>query len=100
MDFKLTPDAQMDLREIRRFTQERWGENQSKKYLSDLRDTIRVLVKNSSLGKPRLDVGDNVHSFPHDSHVIYYLTHEEGIIVFGILHKRMIPANHLKDRGI
>ena len=99
-NYRLTPDAQTDLIEIRRFTVQQWGEAQSRKYLSELRATIHLLAQSPSLGKSRTEIGPKVSSFPHASHVIYYLIHEEQVIVFAILHKRMVPMNHLADRTV
>lgn len=98
--YRLTPDAQSDLIEIRRFTLQQWGQAQSQKYLSELRKTIRLLSDTPSLGKSRPEVGANVLSFPHVSHVIYYVVHEQRLVVFGVLHKRMVPVNHLIGREV
>jgi len=98
--YRLTPDAQTDLIEIRRFTVKQWGTAQSQKYLLELRQTLRLLAETPSLGKSRPDVGSNVLSFPHVSHVIYYVVHEQQLIVFGVLHKRMVPLNHLAEREV
>ena len=100
LSYRLTPDAQTDLIEIRRFTVKQWGTAQSQKYLLELRQTIRLLAETPTLGKPRPDVGSNVLSFPHVSHVIYYVVHEQQLIVFGVLHKRMVPLNHLAEREV
>jgi toxin ParE1/3/4 len=99
-NYRLTPDAQSDLIEIRRFTIEQWGRMQSRKYLSELRQTIRVLAETPSMGKSRPDVGSDVWSFPHVSHVVYYVMREQQLVVFGVLHKRMVPTNHLAERGV
>ncbi|ERT14381.1 MULTISPECIES: type II toxin-antitoxin system RelE/ParE family toxin [Photorhabdus] len=96
--YRLTPDAQADLIEIRRFTVQQWGEVQSEKYLSGLQQTFRLLASTPALGRDRPDVGSGVLSFPYVSHVIYYLIHERQPVIFGVLHKRMVPANHLDGR--
>ena len=98
--FRLTPDAQTDLIEIRRFTVEQWGTAQSQKYLLELRQTICLLAETPTLGKSRPDVGSSVLSFPHASHVIYYVANEQQLIVFGVLHKRMVPLHHLAERDV
>ncbi len=100
VNYRLTPDAKSDLIDIHRYTVEQWGKTQSKKYLSELRQTIRLLAETPSLGKSRLDVGEDVLSFPHVSHVIYYMIHERQLVVFGVLHKRMVPVNHLDGREV
>lgn len=96
----MTPDAQSDLIEIRRYTVKQWGVTQSQKYLSELRQTIRLLAGTPSLGKSRPDVGPDILNFPHVSHVIYYVMHEQQLVVFGVLHKRMVPLNHLTKREV
>ena len=99
-NFRLTPDAKSDLIKIRHFTIKQWGNTQSKKYLSALRQTIRLLADTPSLGKPGPEVGLGVLSFPHVSHVIFYMMYNQQLVVFGVLHKRMIPLNHLPEREI
>lgn len=97
--YYLTPDAQSDLIDIRRYTLQQWGAVQSQKYLSALRRTIRLLAVTPSLGMGRSEVGSNVLSFPHASHVIYYVVHEQQVVIFAVLHKRMVPINHLVERA-
>jgi len=99
-NYQLTPDAQADLIEIRRFTTKKWSEAQSKKYLAELRQSIQKLAQSPSLGKFRPDVGTNVLCFAHMSHVIYCIALKQQIVVFGVLHKRMAPLNHLVQRKI
>ncbi|MCF6236839.1 MAG: type II toxin-antitoxin system RelE/ParE family toxin [Gammaproteobacteria bacterium] len=75
------------------------GKDQSQKYLSELRQTIKLLSETPAIGKQRHEVGTDVSSFPHASHVIYYTLHEQQVVVFGVLHKSMIPLTHLEDRS-
>ena len=98
--YRLTPDAQSDLIEVRRFTVKQWSIAQSKKHLFELRQTIQLLASNSSLGKKRLEIGEPVLSFSYGSHVIYYVTDELQLVVFGVLHKRMVPTNQLDGREV
>ena len=97
--YRLTSDAQADLIEIRRYTLNQWGKDQSQKYLSELRQTIQLLSETPTIGKQRHEVGADVFSFPHASHVIYYTLYEQQVVVFAVLHKNMIPLIHLDDRG-
>lgn len=98
--FRLTPDAQADLIEIRRYTLQQWGAEQSQKYLCEIRNTMGLLAETPALGKSRPEVGANVYSFPQGSHIIYYVVHEQQLVVFGVLHKRMAPLAHLNERGL
>lgn len=94
----LTADAQSDLIEIRRYTLVQWGAEQSKKYLSELRQIMSLLSATPMMGTQRSELGTEVFSFPHSGHVIYYHCLGRQIIVFGILHKSMLPMAHLEDR--
>ena len=100
LNYRLTSDAQSDLINIRNYTLEHWGRQQSQKYLTGIRQTIRLLSETPTIGKRRPDVALDVFSFPHVSHVIYYTLHERQLIVFGVLHKSMVPSNHLDEREI
>lgn len=100
LNYRLTPDAQSDLIEIRHFTLKQWGSTQSQKYLSGLRQAICLLVEIPTLGKQRPEICSGVFSFVYVSHVIYYVVHERQLIVFGVLHKRMVPLNHLSERDM
>jgi len=97
VNYRLTPDAQSDLIDIRRFTLKQWGGVQSQRYLSELRQTIQLLTETPSLGKQRPAVGSGVLSFPYVSHIIYYVVSEQQLVVFGVLNKRMVPQNHLNE---
>lgn len=91
----LTPDAQLDLIAIRRHTVNEWGSRQSQKYLAELRSTLRLLAGTPRLGKGMPEIGQGVLSFPHVSHLVFYVMHERQVVVFGVLHKRMVPNSHL-----
>ena len=96
--YKLTKDAQEDLIKIRQYTVTQWGRTQSKLYLSELQHTISLLSEAPEMGKKRPDVSVDAYSFPHASHVIYYVLHNHHLLVFAVLHKSMVPNNHLEDR--
>jgi len=98
--YRLTPDAQADLVAIRRFTLERWGVDQSRKYLAELRQAMRLLSETPALGKSRPEIGPGVQSFPQRSHVIYDLVYDNQLVVFGVLHKQMVPNTHLYHRSM
>lgn len=97
--FKLTPETQQDLRDIRQFTLNLWGSAQSRDYLSRLRLTLHHLAEMPEIGQSRDDeLGSGVHSFPCVSHMIYYMPDDAGIVVLAILHQSRIPHRHLAER--
>lgn len=96
--FRLTRDAQQNLRDIRRYTVNTWGQPQSKTYLEGMQDAIRLLAEFPGQGLARQDVDDGVFSFPYGSHMLYYRLEKQQLVVFGVLHQRMVPERHLKGR--
>lgn len=97
LGFRLTRSAQQDLTAIRRYSEQTWGQEQAKKYLQAMRGTIELLVEFPAQGVARPDVGEGVFSFPYASHTLYYRI-EKQLVVFAVLHQRMVPAGHLKRR--
>ncbi len=98
--YRLTRDARRDLAAIREFTKSRWGNEQSKKYILELRKILTLLSDNPLMGIHRRDIEEGVYSFPHTSHVIYYMREKKRLIVIGILHSSMVPTNHLEGRTL
>lgn len=100
LPFRLTADAQQDLIKIRQYTVSTWGAKQSVSYLTTLKSTIERLCEFPTLGKRQEEVGGNVRSFSIKHHVVYYLVQEQELIVFAILHSRMVPMAHLQNRQV
>lgn len=98
--YKLTKDAQADLIHIRQYTLMQWGSGQSERYLLALHQALILLSESPEIGKKRPDTLTDTLSFPHASHVVYYMVHNDHVLVFAILHKGMVPGSHLEDRGV
>ena len=94
--FRLTRDAQQDLTAIRRYTVDTWGQERSRRYLQGVRDTIELLVEFPGQGLDRPDVREGVFSFPYGSHMLYYQIEKKQLVVFAVLHQRMVPQGHLQ----
>lgn len=96
--YQLTQDAQNDLQKIRHYTFATWGQAQSKKYLQSIQATIHGLCEFPLQGRLRPELAEGVRSFPVAGHVIYYFTSPKKLTVFAVLHGRMVPFEHLKNR--
>lgn len=97
--FRLTYDAQQDLTEIQLYTVQQWGQQQSRKYLQGLRSTIKLLAQFPGQGSARDDVGNGVFSFPYKSHMFYYRVEQKHLVIFAVLHQRMLPTAHIHGRS-
>ncbi|MCF6300196.1 MAG: type II toxin-antitoxin system RelE/ParE family toxin [Proteobacteria bacterium] len=94
----LAKQAQIHLKNIRTYTVQKWGIKQSVKYLQELQQTTLILLNNPLIGHRHDDLNNDVFSFLHGSHVIYYKFNNKQLSVLDVLHKSMLPKKHLQDK--
>ena len=88
--FSLTKQALEDLREIGRYTQERWGREQRRHYLALLDRSFNALAQNPNQGLRCDEIRAGYRKFPSGQHVIFYRQQAAGTIqVVRVLHERM-----------
>ena len=92
----VTGRAAKDLKEIARYTRDRWGGAQMERYLAEIEALFHRLRSTPELGKERRDIDRNLRSFPVRSHVIYYRVTGRDIVIVRILHQGMLPVRHLE----
>jgi len=90
--------SKKELNEIRSYTTIRWGKQQSNQYLTELHNTMILLKENPHIGINRVDFSDEIYSFPHVSHMIYYKFNDEKVYIMAVLHKSMLPKEQLLER--
>lgn len=88
--------SKKELNEISSYTTIKWGKQQSNKYLTELHNTMTLLKENPHIGINRLELSDEIYSFPHVSHMIYYMFDAEILYIMAVLHKNMLPKEQLK----
>lgn len=87
-----------DLQGIHIYSMETWGAAQADRYLAMLRETCHKLVDIPHLGQALPEFGQNLHMMTCGSHVIFYSTAPDLLIVVAILHTRMDALRHISDR--
>jgi len=93
----LTEEAQTDLRYIRAFTKQQWGDVQSVRYIKEIREKFKLLAQNPCLGVDRsADLEEGTRSILVGSHAIYYEFNATALTVRAILHQAMAPDKHLQ----
>lgn len=85
-DFVLTASAEADVREIFRFSRRSWGEAQAQDYVMGLFSTFQLLAENPKAGRMRNELSENLRSFPHRIHVVFYVEHEHSVAIIRVLH--------------
>jgi toxin ParE1/3/4 len=94
--YRLSEEAQNDLKEISRYTQKNWGNKQAKYYLVELAAGFESLARSPRLGKARDEIEKGIRSFPVARHIVFYRTGTEGIEIARVLHASMDIKRHLK----
>lgn len=93
--FRLTPAALDDLKDIARYTQNKWGKKKCTVYLRALDSRFTWLAENPTLGLSRNDIQSGYLSYPEGKHIIFYRKCGDWIEVLGILHQSMDFRLHL-----
>ncbi|HKM96688.1 MAG TPA: type II toxin-antitoxin system RelE/ParE family toxin [Buttiauxella sp.] len=97
--YKLTEDAQQDLRELKGFSLQQFGKLVTREYLAGMRITMQHLANMPGMGTlESVTLHTGVWSFPYMSHMLFYKKAETGIVVIGILHQSRLPELLLKRR--
>ena len=96
--FTLTNMAKADLKEIARFTQNRWGREQRDLYLQMLDVSFHQLAVNPLKGKDCSDICIGYRKLPAGSHLIFYRqTPADTIEIVRVLHGHMDIETRLSE---
>jgi toxin ParE1/3/4 len=96
-NYRATPRARDDLKDIGRYTQQKWGKLQRNKYLKQLEQRFDWLAENPLLGRRRSDVGEGLYSFLQAEHVVFYRFRPEMVEIIGVVHQEMDIVNYFSE---
>jgi toxin ParE1/3/4 len=77
------------------FTAERWGIDQAEKYATRIQDTLTELAVCRRNSRPADDIVPGYRKCVIGSHVAYFRTNFENLLVIRILHQSMDPGRQL-----
>lgn len=97
MKLILTEAALDDLRSIREYTLETWGEAQEEIYLRKIWDRIQGLRENPSRYRLREELFPGCRIASEGRHVILFQSENKAITIVRILHSAMDFKRHLPD---
>lgn len=92
--YRLSAKASADLKAIYLYGEEQFGRVQAVTYARGMEAKLTLLAGRPGIGRARPEVDPLTRSFPHESHIIYYETHQDGTFVLRILHGTQDPARH------
>jgi toxin ParE1/3/4 len=92
--FKLTPAAFEDIKEISRYTHNKWGIAKRNIYLTALENRFVWLSENPEIGKSRNEIKEGYFSYPEGKHVVFYRQKNNRIEILAVLHQNMDFQKH------
>lgn len=97
MKYKLRRSAKEDIKEIGRYTLSKFGVSQRDKYLCGLASHFEKIAKKPKMFKQRNDIKAGLYCSSFEQHLIFYKTERNYVDILAVLHKRMLPENHLSE---
>jgi toxin ParE1/3/4 len=85
----LSLDADEDLQDIYAYSDEVWGARRAALYLTGLYEVFDQIGRNPAMGRLRRELGDDLRSFPHGSHVVFYMPWQGEVAIVRVLHGSM-----------
>lgn len=82
----LSAEATEDLQDIFTFGEEIWGEVNASVYIHKLFEVFDHIGHHHQIGRLRHELGSGLRSFPHRSHVIFFMEWQDEIAIVRVLH--------------
>lgn len=92
--YRLSRRAAADLEAIAEYTIERYGVEQAHRYREELKSCFAQLAENATLGRRAEHLARGLLRFEHQSHVVFYIREQAGLLIVRILHSRMDVPRH------
>jgi toxin ParE1/3/4 len=94
--YRLSNEAQNDLREIQLYTMTNLGNQQAKQYLIELTANFEKLAHSPKIGRRREEIHEGLRSFQARHHIVFNREKLNGIAIARILHTSMDIKRHLE----
>mgnify|MGYP002635246779 CR=1 FL=1 len=92
---RLSKRAAADVARVAHYTIEQFGVEQARRYRDGLDTCFQRLAENAELGRTAGQLAPNLRRFEYQSHVVFYMPDEGGILIVRVLHERMDVQAHL-----
>lgn len=88
--YRVSRRAAADLRDIGRFTQERWGRSARIEYLRRIAKTFGQLAANPTMGRLRPEISKAIRTFPVGMYLVIYRVEPGQLVeVIRVVHQAM-----------
>lgn len=93
--YSLSSKAVADLDDIYQYTILNFGLEQAQAYLRGLHKRFQHLADNPTFGRNADQLAPNLRRYEYQSHVVFYIPAEQGVLIVRVLHGRMGPGSAL-----
>ena len=97
MRLELAPRARRDIRSIRLFGLQQWGQERADSYHEALTRGLQLLRDNPRLGPARDDLRPGLRGLRVEQHRILYRIEGDTVVVLRIVHVRQDAAGQLDE---
>jgi len=98
-NYELTKDAEKDLREVARYTLNKWSKEMLQEYRGGLKNTFDEIGRNQVMKHPFSRQFSELLVTKYKYHFIFYLTENlEKPVIIGVIHERRDIVNRLTER--
>lgn len=97
--YEISPDAQRDLREVARYTGNKWGRKALDKYRNGLHSTFNAIGDGSVFKRTFTQKFPHLLVTKYRYHFVFYI--REGVerpVIIGVIHERRDIVNRLTER--
>jgi toxin ParE1/3/4 len=97
--YELTKDAEQDLREVARYTLNRWGKEMLQQYRKGLKETFKAIVSNDVPKRTFSKTYPDLMVTKYRYHYIFYLSNNRpNPVIVGVIHERRDIVSRLSER--
>jgi len=99
LTYTLSLDAEKDLREIARYTRNKWGKAALQKYRHGLKNSFEAIGKGDVQTRAFSESFPQLSVTKYEYHYIFYLSESrEKPIIIGVIHEKRDVVNRLSER--
>ena len=92
--YRLSNRAFADIVDIGKYTIERFGIEQARRYRDRLEDALQMLADNPKRGRPAEHIAPGLKRSNYQSHAVFYRLEARGILIVRVLHQQMDFERH------
>lgn len=93
--YSLSSKAAADLEDIYEYTIIHFGLEQARVYLLGLHGRFQMLAEQPTQGRKADELAPGLRRVEYQSHVVFYIPKDHGVLIVRVLHQRMGVTRHV-----